>query len=129
MCRELVLKKCFVRLVKTVPLRIKRSNQYPVLWSLIYLIFIMHDFVMCYRVWCKEAENEQCNKNFGPSQMINLATCWALQLTSFYYTPNFVEYTFFWITWQKFLILKLVRQRNLSKNEIKTRYMSFSSVH
>ena len=23
----------------------------------------MHDFVICYRVWCKEAENEQSDKN------------------------------------------------------------------
>ena len=33
--------------------------------SLIYLIFIMHDFVICYRVLCKEAENKRSGKNLG----------------------------------------------------------------
>ena len=25
----------------------------------------MNDFVICYRVWCKEVENERSNKNLG----------------------------------------------------------------
>ena len=57
------IKKRFVRLVKAGPLVVKRSNQYPALKSLIYLIFIIHDFVICYRVWCKEEENERSHKN------------------------------------------------------------------
>ena len=59
------IKKCFIRLVKSGPSGIKRLNQYPLLRSLIYLIFIMHDFAICVRVWCKEAENERSDKNLG----------------------------------------------------------------
>ena len=34
----------------------------------------------------------ELTKTQGPraNQMINLTTCWALQLNSVYYTPNFV---------------------------------------
>ena len=74
----------------------------------------------------------------GPNQRINLATCWALQFTSFYYTPNFVGSflllyrAIFCIIWKQVMFLKLVRQRNFSTiktNNKKTRHMSFNSMH
>ena len=78
-----------------------------------------------HKVKCNKTKTKRSNKNLESwsSQIINLATCRALQLTLFYYTPNFVGNflllyrTSFCIIWQKLLVLKLVRQRILSKNK------------
>ena len=89
-----------------------------------FSLLVRHNSEIFHKVKCNKTKTKISNKNLESwsSQMINLATCWVLQLTLFYYTPNFVGNflllyrTSFCIIWQKFLVLKLVRERILSKN-------------
>ena len=130
--QETSIKKCFVRLVKAGPLGVRRSKQYPVLRSLVYLIYFMHDFIISYKVSFKEAENERSDKNSGSwfesndqfGHLLDPTTYLILLYSKLCGKFPFIIKNIFLYDLTKLLVLKSVRQRNLSKNKIKTRYIS-----